>query len=182
METSRTKICPFCGKAVPAIANSCRLCGGEFVRPASVASTHVVTAAGMDKKTARRLFWLGFVLTFIGCLHSASRDPELAGDVFHTVSYALATAALNYLAGIFPAVANSFSPPFLGESGGLVSKVLVFAGAATLVWACRYFVRGKGYRQAWGYLGILGIPGILVLIVLGDKYRPRAALRHRGSY
>jgi hypothetical protein len=136
----------------------------------------------MDKRTARRLFWLGLVLTFIGCFHSASSDPEFAGDVFQTSTYALGTAALNYLAGIFPAVVNSFTPPFLGASGGLIAKALVFTGAAILVWACRYFVRGKGHRQAWGYLGVLGIAGILVLIVMTDRFKPRPALRHRGSY
>lgn len=182
MDTSRSKICPFCGKMIPAIASSCRLCGGEFVLPAEAVPTYVAVASSGDKKKARRLFWLGLVFAFIGCFHSASSDPEFAGNALDASVYALWAGALNYLAGVFPAVMNSFNPLFLGPSGGVASRALVFVGAATLVWSCRYLVSAKGYRGIWGYLGILGIAGLVVLMLIPDKHKLRPALRQRRSY
>jgi hypothetical protein len=111
------------------------------------------------------------VITFIGCLNSASRQVELSGDFIETAVKSGVTAFLVYMAGLVPAALNSFTPPFLGNDIGLVTKVIVIAGCSVLIWACRSFAAAKGRAEAVGYLGAFGIVGVIVLILLPAKRR-----------
>lgn len=55
--------------------------------------------------------------------------------------------------------------------GGALGTLLAFAGVVAFIWGCFNYAKGKGYPPALGLLGLLSCIGLLVLVVLPDKYR-----------
>jgi hypothetical protein len=131
--------------------------------------------AAKHKQMASKIFWLGLVVTFIGCFLTTSQQLELSGDLARTAFAAIVHATMVYLAGLVAAALNSFTPPFLGPNVGVVSRAIIFAGCATLIWACRYFARSKGRPDALGYLGVLGIVGVIALMLVPDRRKQGTA-------
>jgi len=54
----------------------------------------------------------------------------------------------------------------------LVSAAILFAASAVLIFACRAFAKGKGYSSAFGYLGLLGLAGVVILMFFPDRTAP----------
>lgn len=170
----KVRRCPSCESEVSERARNCDHCGRRLAPTATTIDFHVAQTLAKQKKTASKIFWLGLVVTFIGCLQATSSDVELAGNPVQTAFHAIVTAFMVYLAGLFTAAINSFTPPFLGDSVGTVSRVLILAGGATLIWACRYIAGAKGRSVKLGYLGVFGIIGVIILVLLPERQRMRA--------
>ena len=49
--------------------------------------------------------------------------------------------------------------------------VLVLAGAVLFIWGCFNYSEGKGYSPWLGLLGLLSCLGLIVLVLLPDKYK-----------
>ena len=57
-----------------------------------------------------------------------------------------------------------------------IGVVILVIGAALFVWACAQYAMAKGHSMYWGALGLLWLPGFLVLYFLSDRHKaPRAA-------
>jgi hypothetical protein len=174
MDQPKTKLCPYCGVDLFAGATECASCGRSLVRGETVLQAHVARTAAKQKRAASKLFWLGLVITFIGCFQATSSDIDLAGNLIETSVRALITAFMVYLVGLIAAAVNSFTPPFLGENIGMVSRILILAGGAVLIFACRSFALARGRSESFGYLGVFGILGVIVLAVLPDRRKKQA--------
>jgi hypothetical protein len=57
-----------------------------------------------------------------------------------------------------------------GESMAVIGLLVTIVGAAVFIWGCINYAQGKGYSGALGLLGLLSCIGLLILVVLPDKY------------
>ena len=174
MQQVRVNVCRHCGSKLLSQDSDCPECGRGAKVGITPLTAHVARMAAKHKRTASKLFWLGLVVTFIGCFLTTSQRVELSGDFFRTTFEAAVHAVMVYMAGLLPAALNSFTPPFLGDNVGLSTRAIILAGCAILIWACRYFARSKGRPEALGFLGALGILGVLVLMLLPGKQKALA--------
>lgn len=54
---------------------------------------------------------------------------------------------------------------------GLIAALAVrLVGIVLWIWGLRHYAMSKGYHPAWGFLGLLSIIGLLILVVLPNKY------------
>jgi hypothetical protein len=58
-----------------------------------------------------------------------------------------------------------------GGALGLMGWLVTLAGLGLFLWGCFSYAKGKGYHPALGLLGLLSCIGLLVLVVLPDKYK-----------
>src|SRR5262245_20739311 len=169
MQQVSASVCRYCGSEMRSPGAVCMSCGRDRASSSTVLGAHVAKTAARNKRTASKLFWLGLIITFIGCFLTTSQQIELSGDLVVTVFAALVHAGMVYMAGLVPAALNSFNPPFLGEDIGMTSKVIIFGACALLIWACRYFARAKGRPDALGFLGALVLIGVIILVIIPTK-------------
>jgi hypothetical protein len=47
--------------------------------------------------------------------------------------------------------------------------VIMAGGACLFICGCFMYAKGKGRSFAWGFLGLLGLPGLVILYVLKDR-------------
>ena len=48
--------------------------------------------------------------------------------------------------------------------------VVTLIGGAVLIWGCCMYAKAKGHHPAWGLLGLFSIFGLIILVVMSDKY------------
>lgn len=48
--------------------------------------------------------------------------------------------------------------------------ILAITGTSLLIHGCCDYAEGKGWHRAWGWLGLLSLPGLLILICLKDYF------------
>jgi len=126
------------------------------------------------KRKASKLFWLGLVITSIGCFYDLSmqsgKSLGIAGDSLGAVGQAF----VGLLFGILLPIARVFE---MTESANdisiaLLSGAILFLASAVLVFGCRTFAKGKGYSAAFGYLGLIGLAGVVILMFFPDRGAP----------
>ena len=49
------------------------------------------------------------------------------------------------------------------------AAILIYGGFLTLIWGLWNYAKGKGYKGAWGLLGLLSIFGFVILALFPDK-------------
>lgn len=59
----------------------------------------------------------------------------------------------------------------IGESGAIVSLLLLLGSIPMFIWGCMNYAEGKGHSKWVGLFGVAGIIGPIVLIVLPDQHR-----------
>jgi len=75
---------------------------------------------------------------------------------------------LTFLAGNVLTHANVSSHGHLGQLLKPVSSLLESIGAVLFLWGCWSDAKAKGYRGAWGLLGLLTLVGLIVLALFPD--------------
>ena len=58
--------------------------------------------------------------------------------------------------------------------GPMVGYVVLLTGIGLFLWGCGQYAQGKGYSWYWGALGLLYILGLLVLVLMPDRYKAAA--------
>ena len=53
----------------------------------------------------------------------------------------------------------------------LPGLIIVLVGAVFFIWGCRNYAAGKGYSNVLGLLGLLSCFGLIVLVLLPDKFK-----------
>lgn len=51
-----------------------------------------------------------------------------------------------------------------------ISPLFLCAGTGSLYVGCSACADGKGWHRAWGLLGLLGLPGVIIVLCLKDRY------------
>lgn len=75
------------------------------------------------------------------------------------------------IAGLVGAIIEGFGEK-LGTAGIILFTLLALVGAGFYLWGCCSWAKGKGYSGVYGFLlGMLSILGLLILLVLPDKYK-----------
>ena len=49
------------------------------------------------------------------------------------------------------------------------AAILIYGGFLLLIWGLWNYAKGKGYKGAWGLLGLLSVFGLVVLALFPDK-------------
>ena len=49
------------------------------------------------------------------------------------------------------------------------AAIFIYGGFLMLIWGLWNYAKGKGYKGAWGLLGLLSIFGFVVLVLFPDK-------------
>ncbi len=57
---------------------------------------------------------------------------------------------------------------------GLLGLLVFIIAAASMIWGCVHYAKGKGYSPYWGALGLLSIIGFIVLALFPDKHKNAA--------
>ncbi len=78
------------------------------------------------------------------------------------------TAMLVFVVG---AIATGASNPANPRTGELMWYGSLVLGLALWVWGCYCHARAKGYSGWLGGLGLLSLPGLVVLLMLRDRAR-----------
>ncbi len=52
-----------------------------------------------------------------------------------------------------------------------LAPFLLCASAGLLYFGCSELAEGKGWSSAWGWLGVLGLPGVIIVLCLKDHFR-----------
>jgi hypothetical protein len=55
--------------------------------------------------------------------------------------------------------------------GGTLGWAVALAGSIAFIWGCINYAKGKGYPGVVGLLGLLSCIGVIILLVLPDKYK-----------
>jgi len=53
----------------------------------------------------------------------------------------------------------------------IAGLILAISGTAVFIWGCMSYARGKGYHPLFGFFGLLNILGLLILVLLRDRYK-----------
>lgn len=57
------------------------------------------------------------------------------------------------------------------QPGYIAGLIFEISGIIVFIWGCMSYARGKGYHPLFGLFGLLYILGLLVLVLLRDKYK-----------
>lgn len=81
-------------------------------------------------------------------------------------------------------VANAFITPFLAQSGLAMPVSPLFVVAALVLWimGCIKYAHSKGYSTIVGLLGLLSIFGLLILVLLPNKWKDEVATTSTTNY
>lgn len=78
------------------------------------------------------------------------------------------------LGGVVSALSGAIIKGFgekMSVGGIILFTILSLGGAGFYLWGCCSWAKGKGYQVFYGFLlGILNILGLLILLLLPDKY------------
>lgn len=61
------------------------------------------------------------------------------------------------------------NPPDMGSP--ILGALTTVAGLILFAWGCCAYMRGKGYHAAFGLIGLLWLPGLVVLFLFRDRYK-----------
>ena len=64
----------------------------------------------------------------------------------------------------------------------ILGAALSVAGSGLFIWGCVNYAQGKGYSPWLGLLGLLSCIGLLVLVILPDKYKSGGPPAGGGGY
>jgi len=79
-------------------------------------------------------------------------------------------AALGIIGGIAITTLGVFVPAIGTEWAIILFLLMEIVGCVLQIWGCYYLAKGKGYHGALCILGVLCFPGLLILLVLPNKY------------
>ncbi len=74
---------------------------------------------------------------------------------------------LAILGGVIPAIGGSGNESLAFR---VLGGLMWLTGTGLQIWGCYYLVKGKGYHGAFSILGVLCCLGLLILLVLPNKY------------
>ncbi|HKQ06820.1 MAG TPA: hypothetical protein VJ464_16920 [Blastocatellia bacterium] len=126
------------------------------------------------QRRASGLFWLGLGITALGCFFDLAMQSDGLMSVDGASLAAVGQAFVGLLFGVLLPIAKIYETTQLSKAPGvaLVSGAILFVASGVLVSACRAFARGKGYGVGLGYLGLLGLAGVVVLMFFPDRTAP----------
>lgn len=58
-----------------------------------------------------------------------------------------------------------------GDAGAILGFLFLLGGAVLFIWGCCSYAKGKGYHDAWGFLGLLSLIGLIILVCFPDKHK-----------
>jgi hypothetical protein len=53
----------------------------------------------------------------------------------------------------------------------VLGVLVVLAGAAAFIWGCMNYAEGKGHPKWLGLLGLLSLPGLIILFMFPDHFK-----------
>jgi len=53
------------------------------------------------------------------------------------------------------------------------AAILIWGGILLMMWGLWNYSKGKGYHGAWGLLGLLSIPGLIILALFPDRKKEK---------
>ena len=76
--------------------------------------------------------------------------------------------------GIGLGIILQFAGRVLAGQGGLyvvLGVAIILLGVATFIWGCMNYAEGKGHPKWLGLLGLLSLPGLIILYMFPDHYK-----------
>jgi hypothetical protein len=64
----------------------------------------------------------------------------------------------------------------------LFTIFLLVVFTAVFVWGCCDYIRSKGYAWGYGFLGLVGCIGLVILIMMPDKWKAGAPVEWPTNY
>lgn len=76
--------------------------------------------------------------------------------------------------GIGLGILLQFGGRVIAGQGGVflvLGVVMILAGVAAFIWGCMNYAEGKGHPKWLGLLGLLSLPGLIILFMFPDHYK-----------
>lgn len=67
-----------------------------------------------------------------------------------------------------------FGGRIIASKGGMflvLGAAIILLGAASFIWGCMNYAEGKGQPKWLGLLGLLSLPGLIILFMFPDHYK-----------
>ena len=76
--------------------------------------------------------------------------------------------------GIAVGILLQFAGEVVTARGGLflvLGILIILFGVASFIWGCMNYAEGKGHPKWLGLLGLLSLPGLIILFMFPDHYK-----------